>query len=542
VVVVAIDDETLATETAGTLSRRGLLARLADNIAQSGARTLALDVLLADAGNANEDAALAATLSALPASIAAAATFGPDATDVGLIWPQERFRAVATAGLVNVSTDPGGTPRFVPLLVQTDDALIASLSLVAALSFSEDDASVTENHLELGTHKVPLDGGYNMPLRHLGPAGSIPTVSATALLDGPVPNELSDKIAVLGYTAAATGDQFVTPFDDDTPGVEIIATAISQLIGGPTLRRDTTTRRWDATHATALTLIGVSAVVMLPLAYGVTAAVVLALLSFGIVTAFFAAGLWLSAALPLAAAVPPMLLAGAVRYFQERAQARQSERTVASLRRFQSPALAAKLEQNPEYLARPEEHDLIVYFVDLTGFTALAQRLGADGTQKLLGLFHNLTGEIVGSRGGSVLNFMGDGALAVFGLDGTSAAVADKALDAAVTLVRTLASRRLDHPDIHLRCRIGLHKGPATLSRLGTDSHKQLTVSGDTVNLASRLMEVAKDQSAVIVASADFTKALSDSKHLQGAEALEVPIRGRDGRVGVFFWTRAALG
>jgi adenylate cyclase len=92
-----------------------------------------------------------------------------------------------------------------------------------------------------------------------------------------------------------------------------------------------------------------------------------------------------------------------------------------------------------------------------------------------------------------------------------------------------------------LHCRIGLHKGPATLSRLGADSHQQLTVSGDTVNLASRLMEVAKDQSAVIVASADFTEALSGSTYLHTAEALEVPIRGRDGRVGVFVWTMAAL-
>jgi adenylate cyclase len=541
VVIVAIDDETLAT---GTTNGRQLLALLIRNIAQSGARALAVDILLAEPGDADEDTALADALASLPSVIAAAAVFGADGEDpASLIWPQPIFQDAAQAGLVNLSTDAGGTPRYAPLLINIGGELRPSLALLAALAITGEKAAFSEMHLTLGDRHIPLDLGFNMPLRFSGPAGSVPTLSAKELMSGPMPDALSGKVVVLGYTASAMGDRFSTPFDDSTPGVEIIATAISQLTGGPTLRRDTQVRIWDAAHATGLTLLCVFAIMAWPLSRSLPIALAMMSLSMVALVVVFSAGIWMSAALPLAVAVPPVLVAGAMRYTQERQQANHSERAVASLRRFQSPALATKIENDPEYLATPIEQNLVIFFVDLTGFTGQSQRLGPGGTRNLLRLFHALASETVETRGGSLFNYMGDGVIAVFGLETDAAhAAADNALAAAFDLAQTLSEQRLTElPDDHLGCRIGLHAGPTTLSRMGAESHQQVTVTGDSVNLASRLMEVAKSEKAVIVASGDFFDVLTSPMHREIARQTEVRIRGRAGSVRVLTWTQEVI-
>ncbi|AXI43424.1 CHASE2 domain-containing protein [Sulfitobacter sp. SK011] len=544
VVIVAIDDDTLAADTTGAMNGRDMLALLIRNIAQSGACALAVDILLAEPGDVDEDTALADALASLPSAIAAAAVFGADGDNsTGLISPQPIFHNAAQVGLVNLSTDAGGTPRYAPLLINIDGELRPSLTLLTAVAFTGEKAVFGETRLTLNKKHVPLDLGFNMPLRFSGPTGSVRTISARELLDALIPDALSGKVVVLGYSASAMGDRFPTPFDDSTPGVEIIATAISQLIGGPTLRRDAQVRIWDAGHAVGLTILCVFAILAWPLSRALPAAVAMMSISMILLTVIFSAGIWMSAALPLAAAIPPALVMGAMRYTQERQQANRSERTVASLRRFQAPALATKIEADPEYLATPIEQQLIIFFVDLTGFTGLSQKLGQGGTRNLLRAFHTLASDTIETRGGSVLNYMGDGALAVFGLDAdASQQAADSALAAAFDLARTVSEHRLEElPDEHLGCRIGLHAGSATLSRMGVESHQQVTVTGDSVNLASRLMEVAKTEKAVIVASGDFFQALTRPVHKDTARQTEVPIRGRVGRVRVLVWTQDVI-
>ncbi|AVO37099.1 CHASE2 domain-containing protein [Pukyongiella litopenaei] len=535
VVIVAIDDRTLGQSD---VSGRALLGRVIGNIAASRAGTLAVDILLADGGDTDTDAALAQALGALPSVIAAAASLGAEGASADtIIQPQPSFREAARTGLVNISTDTGGTPRYVPLLIPTGAGTFPTLPLVAAMTFTGDTPVVETDRLRLGDRAVPLDLGQSMPLRHLGPMGTVPTYSASELLTGPLPDALGGKLVVLGYTASAMGDRFATPFGDTTPGVEIIATAISQLAGGPVLRRDARTRRWDVIHAAGLTLLCVLAALSLPLSRGLPVALALVGLSMTGVVIAFAFGLWMSAALPLVAALPPLTVAGIVRYSRERSLALQTERAAASLRRFQSPALARRLENDPDWLATPEEQHLVIFFVDLTGFTGLSQRLGPAGTQELLRAFHGLTNETVGAQGGDVLNYMGDGALAVFGLDRSDRdRAADTALAAAFALVRALAGLRIDAlPEGLPGCRIGLHAGLATLSRLGADTHQQVTVTGDSVNLASRLMEVAKSEHATIVATRDFADALS--KPPSPTHESRVPIRGRAGEVEILAWT-----
>ena len=536
VVFVAIDDATLGTQNAGPVGRL-LLAKLIRQIADSDAHSLVLDVLFADAGAVSERASLAAALSQLPTVIAAAARFDEEGTAT-VIWPHPAFQAQAEVGLVNLYTDAAGTPRYFPLFIEIDGAPVPSMPLVAAVKFLNAQAQINDRSVTLGTLSVPLDEGANMPLRLLGPAGSVDTISASTLLGAQSMQALSGKVVVLGYSAAGTGDLFATAFDEEIPGGEIIATALSQLIGGPTMRRDNSLRRVDVVHAVALTILGLFLMLRLTFVRAIPFALALLLTSFAGVTLLFAQGIWLSAALPLMAALPPMAAAGAMSLSKERKTARLSERKLESLRRFQSPSLARQIELDPNYLNTPEEQELVVFFVDITGFTAISQQLGPKETRALLSRFHSLIDKAVETRSGSVINYMGDGALAVFGLEAAPEhqTHADAALEAAQALRRDLPDLALTPHDPNISCRFGLHFGPVILSRLGAENHQQVSVTGDTVNLASRLMEVAKEEQAVIAATTDFSNRLSHGLPTQETKTVEIAVRGRRGQVETVLW------
>lgn len=546
VVIVAIDDATLAAAAANSEDGRKRIARLIENIGKSGARALAVDILFADPGAGDSDIGLKEALASVPSVIAAAGNFDlateTSAEMTGVLWPQLMLQTVARAGLVNISTDAGGTPRYVPLLFETDDGAHPSLTLLAAMAFTGVTPVFAQDSLLLAARRIPLDAGFNMPLRPIGPTGTIPTYSAQGLLDSTMTEALTGRLVVLGFTASAVGDQFKTAFDESMPGVEIIATAISQILGGPTLRRDARLRAWDAAVAEGLAIACTLLVLVLPLSTGVPAASGLLALWLAAVWGLFATGLWLSAALPLAAAGPPMLAACILRYARERRSAALSDRAASELMRFHDPALASKIAEDPNYLIEPIMRDLVIFFVDLTGFTGASQKLGPEGTQGFLKMYHTIVTETVEAEGGSVLNYMGDGVLAVFGLDEAAASSpADGALAAAFALEDRMAVHQEGLPASgRLACRIGLHAGPAVLSRLGADSHQQVTATGDSVNLASRLVEMAKAQQVVIAASRDFFRALEKAPARAPQRTLTVPIRGRAGAVEIVLWPSEA--
>jgi adenylate cyclase len=134
-----------------------------------------------------------------------------------------------------------------------------------------------------------------------------------------------------------------------------------------------------------------------------------------------------------------------------------------------------------------------------------------------------------------VLTFMGDGAMLVFGLPAPKADDAWRAIEAARGLSHAsrawLAARQAESGRA-LGVRLGLHYGAVVLSRLGADTHQHITATGDTVNVASRLLEVAKQHGSTLAVSTDAIAAARDAGQdtaplLSLGEIREVAIRGR---------------
>ncbi len=555
VVIVAIDDATI--QRAGSFPPpRSVLARIVRALAAADPQVVAVDILLVDAGAPDQDADLAAALRSTKSVIAAVASFEADGAPAaargddllprprGILWPQGEFAGAARVGVTNVSTDRSGIPRYVPLLFDDRGMIAPSFVLAAAAAALSTDPVLGQDALRLGGRSVDTDFGYHLPLRYYGRRGSIRTISALRALDGDLDAEdVRGQVVVLGLTATTTGDSFATPFDRAMPGVEILATGISNLLAADALIRDDVTRRIDATAGVVLPIgmVLLLAVRRIPLAAAL--ALILFALWAAAVHLAFLRGYWLGFALPAAASLPIVAAYGVARLSVEQRQAGRFRAEGEALRRFHPPGLVARLARDPRFLATPVAQNAGIVFVDLSEFTGVTEALGPAWTQELLAALHARIEEAATAQQGVVVNYMGDGAMIVFGLPAAKPDDGSRALRAVARLYDSLTHWIADLPPVardRLRPRIGAHFGPVVLSRLGAADHQHITATGDTVNVANRLLEVAKERHAPIAVSEDLIAAAPGVFDLGLAppsdRAIEVGIRGRARSVQVRLW------
>jgi adenylate cyclase len=381
-----------------------------------------------------------------------------------------------------------------------------------------------------------MDLGYHMPLRFYGPEGSFRRISAGQVLRGGLdPEALRGQVVVLGVTAAGAADSFATPFDRVAPGVEVFATAIGNLMSGDGLARTRSTRRIDAAAAVALPMVMIALMAMRRAAIGLTVASLVFVLWLAGVFLAFLYGYWLSIAAPFASVLPLTVGFAAARFILERRAGTRIAAERSTLARFQSPLLLDHILREPDFLETPVRQDVAVMFLDLSGSTGVAEALGPEWSRDLLSAMQTLVERQVTAQKGIVINYMGDGVLAVFGLPKPQRDDAARALTTVESLYNSVAAWLAELPPAardRLDFRIGLHFGPAILSRLGSPTQQQITATGDTVNVASRLLEVAKQQHCRVVVTEDLLAAANatspaESLNLELFTPMTVSIRGR---------------
>ncbi|TCU09951.1 CHASE2 domain-containing protein [Rhizobium sullae] len=561
VAIVAIDDRTAASH--GYPVDRATLARAVTTVAALRPKTIALDLLFIDPSTEQGDSALVSALRLVPSVIAAAAVF-PQSTQTvasdpndplagipfadSLLLPLKRFSDVAATGVVNVATDETGVPRFMPLISRSDGRVDPSFALRTASLALDRDPAFQPGSISFADRHIPTDTGQRLPLTFYGPRGTIPTFSLADALDGKVPQDaIENRVVIFGSTVTAGGDVFPTPFDPVLPGVEVISTAIAHLIAGDSIVRDHNIRRLDATVAVLLPLALVGLIAWRRSIIGF-ALIVLVLVTWATVNlAMFRAGYWLSASLPIAAALPPVLAFGAAQLLLGRRQARLFAAQSELLQRVEAPGLGEWLARDPSFLAVPVRQNAAVVFIDLSGFTGLSEAVGAVTVREILSGFFEIVDEEARAHGGAITSFMGDGAMILFGLPHPADDDASRAAACALALADRMGTWLNSHADLQgerrIGFKIGAHCGPVVASRLGTGDRQQITATGDTVNVASRLMEVAASRGAEVAFSAALVRVASSDGGPLPAGPLEGPlethIRGRSGSIDVWLWRPA---
>ncbi|MBR0780946.1 CHASE2 domain-containing protein [Bradyrhizobium iriomotense] len=555
VTIVAIDDTVVKRGGSYPLPRADL-ARVVDTIVQFKPKVVAIDLLLVDRSAAIGDATLASTLATGPMVLAAAAIF-PSASETvapsnqgplavlpqaeRFLLPLPAFADHAEVGVVNVATGQSGSPLSVPMLFRTQDKVELSFPLRVATRALDKPLTIAPDRLMLGDRAVPTDSDFALPITYYGPRRTIRTVSAQSIFDGTLNRAaIENRIVVIGASVAGGGDFYPTPFDSLMPGVEVISTAITHLVAGDGIMRDHRVHIADALTAILLPVLLVGLLAWRRSALGIMAAAVVMIAWAGLNLFAFTHGLWLNAATTLAATVPPVAVFAGVQLWAGGRKAQYLTAKSRSLAQFQAPAVQEWLARDPDFLAKPVRQDAAVVFIDLSGFTALSERTDPDALRDILNAFHARIDTAATACGGIVTGFLGDGAMILFGLPGAMPDDAARALKCAIELHRSVDRWIASLPPAigdQLGFKIGAHCGPIVASRLG-GSHQHITATGDTVNVANRLMEVAAQNGACLALSDTLLGAadyLGDpDSSLRGPLCTQV--RGRSGTVAVWFW------
>ncbi|MCA0869885.1 adenylate/guanylate cyclase domain-containing protein [Seohaeicola saemankumensis] len=192
------------------------------------------------------------------------------------------------------------------------------------------------------------------------------------------------------------------------------------------------------------------------------------------------------------------------------------------------------------YLKKGRSAEVVVMFVDIRGFTALAEHIGPEETTRLLTGFRELVVNLVQLHEGRIDKFVGDGVLIVFGLDGSLDQAARNAISAAEGLGRAIASwsrERAEKKQQAVDVVIAVHAGRAIVGAIGDEHHLEFGIFGSVVNEASRIEGIAKSlEMQIVVSDAVFLAASINPKNWQDLGSRQ--LRGRTAPLRLFGSTR----
>lgn len=148
-----------------------------------------------------------------------------------------------------------------------------------------------------------------------------------------------------------------------------------------------------------------------------------------------------------------------------------------------------------------DRRQLTVMFCDLVGSTALATRLDPEDMRAILGAYYRRCADVITQAGGFVAQYMGDGVMACFGYPHAHEDDAERAVRAALSLVRAVGQLDPGREE-RLQARIGIATGVAIVGDVtGDGESREHGVVGETPNLAARLQTLAGTGTVVISAS-----------------------------------------
>jgi PAS domain S-box-containing protein len=186
-----------------------------------------------------------------------------------------------------------------------------------------------------------------------------------------------------------------------------------------------------------------------------------------------------------------------------------AERQRAQLTRHFSPNMVEELMQSGGRIGSARTQPMAVLFSDLYDYTEMSAEMSGEQVIALLRDFHAIVEDAVFNHGGTLDKYIGDGVMATFGTPTPGPMDATNAIAATRQILRELArwnQQRDAEGQRRIRIGVGLHFGHATLGDVGTDQRFELTVVGDTINIASRIEQLSRLVRTAVVASDDLVQ------------------------------------
>jgi len=235
-------------------------------------------------------------------------------------------------------------------------------------------------------------------------------------------------------------------------------------------------------------------------------------------------GFVVDGAAPLRFAVSLILIATilVLRNVSANLRVKEVERERANLARFFSPKIVDQLVGIHTPFSFARRQPATVLFADMIGFTAYSSGKSPDVVISLLRDLLHLLGEAVFSNHGSVDKYLGDGLMAFFGPPLTSPRDATNAAVCALEIVNSIECWSRQHTCCNegaVRIAVGIHCGEVVQGNVGSEKRLELTLVGDTANIASRVEAYCRTLDASVLVTGEFMEALLAEGSLELAEA-----------------------
>jgi class 3 adenylate cyclase len=216
-------------------------------------------------------------------------------------------------------------------------------------------------------------------------------------------------------------------------------------------------------------------------------------------------------------------------------EVRESERAMsARLRRYVPGAVAEQLERGAAL--RPGAREVSVLFVDIRGYSSFSETRSPEAIFEAVSSYTQVVSRVVRECGGTVVEFNGDGMMAVFGAPEPLADKERAAVEAARRLRSEVRELRLRSPrgtEERLEVGIGIATGPAYVGSIQAADRAIWSALGNTTNLAARLQALTRDHGAAIAVDEPTRRAAGDAAGDFTAIGI-VPMPGRRGPIAMF--------
>lgn len=318
--------------------------------------------------------------------------------------------------------------------------------------------------------------------------------------------DLNGKIAVVGYTDTAKGlyDLRATPVDPNTPGVELHATAIQNVIDNKYMVR------LDILPHICLIFFYLTTISLVLSSKNIDVLrsnlLVIIIISSYVINSYmlFLSGIWLELFYPIFVMLMLYLFLSAQNYFSEEKEKRYIKEAFGT---YINPQLIHELVESPEKLKLGgEKKELTVLFSDIASFTSISENLNPEELIELLNEYLSVTTDIILKNNGTIDKYIGDAIMAIFGAPVYKESHVADACNTAILYQEALSKLReksVAEGKTPISARIGINTGEMVVGNMGCnigDKKKfNYTVIGDEVNLSSRLEGANKYYSTEIL-------------------------------------------
>lgn len=326
---------------------------------------------------------------------------------------------------------------------------------------------------------------------------------------------VAGKICIIGYTATALADMTPTPTSPRAPGVLAHYWLLNGLLTNSLVRWASPLQNMLITGVLGLlaTLVAVwrgprGALLTLP-------PIALLYVALAGWAAFFYWTYWFALVPPVLAMIGAVIFIAFHRYiFIER----ERRELATALAQYTSKAIARQVAENPELCRRAESREVTTIFTDVRGFTQIAERIGAQRTQRVLNASLERCTELLLRHEAMVNKFMGDGIFAfwnpvIYAQPDHARRACESAVDLQIgmaALAREQAAAGGDPVFAELVTRVGIATGNAVVGPCGSAMKYDYTCIGDSVNVAARLESANKFFGTLMLVNDETRKAVGD--------------------------------